>query len=54
MSGNITIPVTAALSKQADGTYAVVTAEYADIPAAALARWLLERFNVPVVEGGRG
>lgn len=43
------IPVTATY-QIINGEPVQVAAEYRDIPATSIARWLLERFNVPVEE----
>ena len=46
------IPVRATM-KKINGEYVMVDAEYRDIPADAIARFLIEKFGItPIFEGG--
>ena len=50
MGDMITIPVSATMQKQPDGSFKMVDAEYRTVEADVIARFLMERFGVPFGE----
>lgn len=48
----IRIPVAATMRKQPDGSFEMVAAEWAEVTADSVARFLLQKFGVDAVFGG--
>jgi len=51
MTDTISIPVTATMAKQPDGTYKMIEAEYVDIDVAVFVRFLAGAFGIREVNG---